>query len=98
MGDDICFEPNQASSVLIPRPKGDERTVWFCFSNFDTAKKIFKLPNNIKKGFCEYKGQATIQIKDYKLFIEETEGFDLTHLVSAKNITPTKAVKCETQN
>jgi len=55
------------------------------------------LPNNIKKGYCEYKGQATIQIKDYKLFIEETEGFDLTQLVSAKNITPTKAIKCEVQ-
>ena len=97
MGDDICFEPNQASSVLIPRPKGDERTVWFCFSNFDVAKKTFKLPDNIKKGFCKYEGQATVQIKDYKLFIEETEGFDLTQLVSAKNITPAKAVKCEVQ-
>ena len=29
--------------------------------------------------------------------IVKTEGFDLTQLVSAKNITPAKAVKCETQ-
>lgn len=97
MGDAICFEPNKTSSALIPRPKGDTRDVWFCFSNFDTAKKTFKLPDNIKKGYCKYEGQATIHIKDYKLFIEETEGFDLTQLVSATNITPAKAVKCEAQ-
>ncbi len=41
MGDAICFEPNKTSSALIPRPKGDERTAWFCFSNFEQAKKYF---------------------------------------------------------
>ena len=35
MGDVICFEPDQKSSALVPRPKGDERTAWFCFSNFE---------------------------------------------------------------
>lgn len=95
MGDGICFEPNKTSSALVPRPKGDERTAWFCFSNFEQAKKIFKLPDSIKKGFCKYEGKATITIKDYKLFVEETEGFDLTQLISAKDITPAKAVKCE---
>jgi hypothetical protein len=98
MGDDICFEPNKTSAALIPRPKGDTRDVWFCFSNFDTAKKTFKLPDNIKKGYCQYEGQATIQIKDYHLFIEETEGFDATKLVSASNITPAKEIKCKVQN
>lgn len=98
MGDAICFEPDQKSSVHIPRPKGDERTAWFCFSNFEQAKKTFKLPDNIKKDYCSYEGKATITIKDYKLFVEETEGFDVTQLISAKNITPAKAVKCETNN
>lgn len=98
MGDDICFEPNKTSAALIPRPKGDTRDVWFCFSNFDAAKKTFKLPDNIKKGYCQYEGQATIHIKDYHLFIEETEGFDSTQLVSATNITPAKAIKCKVQN
>lgn len=98
MGDGICFEPNKTSSALVPRPKGDERTAWFCFSNFEQAKKIFKLPDSIKKGFSKYEGKATITIKDYKLFVEETEGFDLTQLISAKDITPAKAVKCEVNN
>lgn len=97
MGDAICFEPDQKSSVHIPRPKGDERTEWFCFSNFEQAKKTFKLPDTIKKDYCSYEGKATITIKDYKLFVEETEGFDVTQLISAKNITPAKAVKCKTQ-
>jgi hypothetical protein len=98
MGDGICFEPDQKSSALVPRPKGDERTAWFCFSNFEQAKKTFKLPDTIKKDFCKYEGKATITIKDYNLFIEETEGSDLTQLVSAKDITPAKAVKCEAYN
>ncbi|CAM4195344.1 hypothetical protein F901_00843 [Acinetobacter dispersus] len=98
MGDAICFEPDQKSSALIPRPKGDERIAWFCFSNFEQAKKTFKLPDTIKKDYCKYEGKAIITIKDYNLFVEETEGSDLTQLVSAKNITPAKAVKCETNN
>ena len=97
MGDAICFEPDQKSSAHIPRPKGDERIAWFCFSNFEQAKKTFKLPDTIKKDYCKYEGKATITIKDYNLFVVETEGSDLTQLVSAKNITPAKAVKCETQ-
>ena len=97
MGDGICFEPDQKSSAHIPRPKGDERIAWFCFSNFEQAKKTFKLPDTIKKDYCKYEGKATITIKDYNLFVVETEGSDLTQLVSAKNITPAKAVKCETQ-
>lgn len=98
MGDTICFEPNKTSSALIPRPKGDERTAWFCFSNFEQAKKTFKLPDTIKKDYCKYEGKATITINDYNLFVEETEGSDLTQLMSAKNITPAKAVKCEVNN
>ena len=98
MGDGICFEPDQKSSAHIPRPKGDERIAWFCFSNFEQAKKIFKLPDTIKKDYCKYEGKATITIKDYNLFVVETEGSDLTQLVSAKNITPAKAVKCEAYN
>lgn len=98
MGDGICFEPNKTSSALIPRPKDDERPAWFCFNNFEQAKKIFKLPDTIKKGYCKYEGKATITIKDYNLLVEETEGFDLTQLVLAKNITPAQAVKCEANN
>ena len=98
MGDGICFEPDQKSSAHIPRPKGDERIAWFCLSNFEQAKKTFKLPDTIKKDYCKYEGKATITIKDYNLFVVETEGSDLTQLVSAKNITPAKAVKCEANN
>ena len=98
MGDGICFEPDQKSSAHIPRPKGDERIAWFCFSNFEQAKKTFKLPDTIKKDYCKYEGKAIITIKDYNLFVVETEGSDLTQLVSAKNITPAKAVKCEANN
>ena len=51
-----------------------------------------------QKDYCKYEGKATITIKDYNLFVVETEGSDLTQLVSAKNITPAKAVKCEANN
>ena len=97
MGDDVCFYPDKKSASLIPRPKSDTRNAWFCFSNFEIAKKTFKLPNSIKKGYCSYEGKATISIKNYDLFFIESEGFDLTQLVSATNITPAKAIKCEVQ-
>ncbi|MFW1858628.1 hypothetical protein [Acinetobacter defluvii] len=98
IGDAICFYPDKKSAPLIPRPKGDERMAWFCFSNFENAKKTFKLPNTIKKGYCTYEGKATVTIKDYELFFIISEGYDLTRLVSAKNISPAKAVKCESYN
>ena len=98
LGDGIFFTPDAKSALLIPRPKGDQRIVYFCFSNFEQAKKTFKLPDTIKKDYCKYEGKATITIKDYNLFVVETEGSDLTQLVSAKNITPAKAVKCEANN
>lgn len=97
LGDHICFTPDKKSASLIPRPKGDERIVYFCFSNFEQAKKTFKLPNSIKKGYCSYEGKATITIKNYELFFIESEGFDHTTLISAKNMTPAKAIKCEVQ-
>ena len=98
MGYLVCFEPNKVSVGLVPHLKGDQRDTWFCFNDTKQAQKVFKLPDTIKKGYCKYEGQATVSIKDYSLFVEETEGTDLTQLVSAKNITPPKAVKCEANN
>ena len=94
----VCFYPDIKSTALIPRPKGDERVMpWFCFSNVEAAKKIFKLPSRLKSGDCSYEGRALINIKDYQLFIVASDGYDLTHLVSAINITPTKAIKCDAE-
>lgn len=94
IGDAICFFPDQASEKKVPNFDPNVRNAWFCFSNFETAKKTFKLPDNIKKGYCSYEGKASITIKNYRSYIEESEGFDLTHLVSAKNISPVQAIKC----
>lgn len=96
LGDNICFTPDKKSASLIPRPKGDERSAYFCFHNFEQARKTFKLPDSIKKGYCTYEGKATITIKNYDLFFIESEGFDYTTLISAKNVTPVKTVKCKT--
>lgn len=96
LGDNICFTPDKKSASLIPRPKGDERSAYFCFHNFEQARKTFKLPDSIKKGYCTYQGKATIMIKNYDLFFIESEGFDYTTLISAKNVTPVKTVKCKT--
>lgn len=95
MGDNICFYPDATSAKLIPRDKNDMRSVWFCFSNFKTAKATFNIPDQIKSGYCEYKGRATVRIKNYDIFIVESEGSDYAKLLSAKNISPAKAVKCD---
>ena len=63
MGDAICFEPDKKSSALVPRPKGDERTAWFCFSNFEQAKKTFKLPEPLKKTIASMKVRQPLRLK-----------------------------------
>lgn len=93
-GPSTCFHVDKKDAYKIPRPKGDERGPWFCFSNEKTANKILKLPNTMKNGICSYKAKATITVKDYALFIEQTAGVDETTLISAKVITPYKAIKC----
>ena len=94
-GDVVCFVAKGSSAKLIPRKKGDERTPWFCFRNQKTAAQTFKINNRpANKGYCGYKGTATVTVNQYSVYREISEGSDLAHMISAKNVSAPKPTKC----
>ena len=94
MGPMVCFTANKASAKLIPRKKGDERSPWFCFRNQATALKTFKIPKKPAKGYCEYRGKATVTVNQYSVYREESEGSDMAQLLGTQNIKPLSPKKC----
>ena len=74
--------------------KGDERSPWFCFRNQATALKTFKIPKKPAKGYCEYRGKATVTVNQYSVYREESEGSDMAQLLGTQNIKPLSPKKC----
>ena len=94
MGPMVCFSADKASAKLIPRKKGDERGPWFCFRNQATALKTFKIPKKPAKGYCEYRGKATVTVNQYSVYREESEGSDMAQLLATKGIKALPPKKC----
>ena len=94
MGPMVCFTANKASAKLIPRKKGDERSPWFCFRNQATALKTFKIPKKPAKGYCEYRGKATVTVNQYSVYREASEGSDMAQLLATKDIKALPPKKC----
>ena len=94
MGPMVCFTADKASAKLIPRKKGDERSPWFCFRNQATAMKTFKIPKKPAKGYCEYRGKATVTVNQYSVYREASEGSDMAQLLGTQNIKPLSPKKC----
>ena len=93
-GDVVCFVAKGSSAKLIPRKKGDERSPWFCFRNQATALKTFKIPKKPAKGYCEYRGKATVTVNQYSVYREASEGSDMAQLLGTQNIKPLSPKKC----
>lgn len=47
--------PDKKSASLIPRPKSDTRNAWFCFSNFEIAKKPLNCQTALRKAIAPMK-------------------------------------------
>ena len=94
MGPMVCFTADKASAKLIPRKKGDERSPWFCFRNQATALKTFKIPKKPAKGYCEYRGKATVTVNQYSVYREASEGSDMAQLLGTKGIKALPPKKC----
>ncbi len=92
--DNICFTPDTTTAKLIPRPNGDTRKPYFCFSNFETARKQLNLNAQLPRGYCSQKGKATVTIQGYDLFYAEVGFHDLSKLISAKNVVAGQVGKC----
>ena len=94
VGPMVCFTADKASAKLIPRKKGDERGPWFCFRNQSVAIKTFKIPKKPAKGYCEYRGKATVTVNQYSVYREASEGSDMAQLLATKGIKALPPKKC----
>lgn len=69
----LCFDVDGASAVRVPRMRGDERRVWFCFTNQQEAVRAL--------GSAHSEGRATIVIDEYRTVRQFTDVFDTARLV-----------------
>jgi hypothetical protein len=94
-GDTLCFFPKGASASLVPRPKGDPRLAWFCFSNQKKAKTLLKANDDKPKGSCGMQGEATLVVSHYVVNSQAAEVFDTARLVKVVSSPGSRALPCK---
>jgi len=80
LGEQVCFFPSKPSSENVPRPTGDYRLPWFCFTNSKQAAHLFGFALNARSNECGFKGNAKIKISSYKRYSGEGDDNDVATL------------------
>lgn len=88
-----CMHVDQPSASKIPRPKGDERNAWFCFSNPKTLIQQLALPLN--KSVCGYTGKTTLWIEDYQRNLAQNDDTDYSTFSRLVQKGKYKATTCD---
>jgi hypothetical protein len=68
-----CFYPAAEDWKKIPRAKGDERAIWFCFDNQEDAIK--------QLGALGTQTKATIVVENYTIKLDKSNVWDTARLV-----------------
>lgn len=92
LGDAVCFIPDPKFEKAIPRPAGDDRRAWFCFSNLSAAMKGFALPAGRRA--CGMRGTAQIVVSDYVVSREGGESVDKARLERVLSKSAPKPIPC----
>ncbi len=92
LGDAVCFIPDEKSENAVPRLAGDERRVWFCFSNLAAAMKGFALP--VARKACGMRGTAQIVVSDYVVSREGGESVDKARLERVLSKSGPRPIPC----
>jgi hypothetical protein len=95
IGNQVCFYPTAETAHRAPRDKNDMRTVWFCFSNTETAMNIFSIPSIRQNSRCGFEGTADVSVSQYVVYRDESSGNDRAKLVGAKAISTSTNIPCE---
>ncbi len=82
IGRQVCFFPSGRSAHRVPRPTGDKRLPWFCFSNSETAAKMLGFRLEASPKGCGIRGTATVTVSNYVLYTKEGDGNDIATLKS----------------
>lgn len=95
IGQNICMFPDAQSGKQIPRSKGDERDLWFCFSDFQQARKALDVPAAPPKQGCGYSGKLTVEVADYRINEQQNDDFDVARLVKVISHDKPEVIECQ---
>lgn len=93
-GEQVCFFPSKPSSENVPRPIGDHRMPWFCFSNSNQAAHLFGFQLNTSSHECGFKGNATITVSSYKRYTGEGDDNDVAMLDAVLKKSKPESLPC----
>lgn len=89
VGKQVCFFPSGPSARLVPRPAGDSRLPWFCFSNSPATAEMLGFSLTAPTKGCGLRGVATVTVSDYVRYTKEGDGNDVATLkVVQRKSTP----------
>lgn len=80
LGEQVCFYPSEPSSANVPRPTGDRRLAWFCFTNSDQAARLFGFELKSGSHGCGFEGNAKITVTSYQRYTGEGDDHDVAML------------------
>lgn len=94
LGEQVCFFPSKASSVNVPRPPGDSRLPWFCFTDSRQAAHLLGFALNVPSKECGFKGEAKVTVSNYKRYAGEGDGNDVAILVDVLEKLKPRSLPC----
>jgi len=80
LGEQVCFFPTGPSSANVPRPTGDHRLPWFCFTNSEQAARMFSFELKAGSNGCGFEGKAKITVSSYQGYTGEGDDHDVATL------------------
>lgn len=94
IGRQVCFFPSEPSARQVPRPAGDRRLPWFCFSNPEAAARMLGLRLDPPHKNCGVRGNATVTVDNYVLYTKEGDGNDIATLMSVVRQSKPEPLPC----
>ncbi|WP_053007679.1 hypothetical protein [Pragia fontium] len=94
IGQNICMSPDAQTGKQIPRSKNDERQLWFCFSDYEQARKALDIPKQAPEKGCGYSGKLTVEVSDYHVNQQQNDDFDVAKLVKVINYQKPDVIEC----
>jgi hypothetical protein len=94
LGEQVCFVPSKPSSENVPRPTGDRRLPWFCFTNSKQAAHLFGFALNASSNECGFKGNAKITVSSYKRYTGEGDDNDVATIDAVLEKSKPESLPC----
>jgi len=94
LGEQVCFFPSGLTSKKVPRPSGDHRLPWFCFTNSKEAAHLFGFALSARPKECGFRGSAKIVVSGYKRYSGEGDDNDVATLDAVVEKSKPKSLPC----